>query len=295
MSTTFTEDTYEKALIALFQELGYVYECGYDIERDVRKPYYAEVMESSLRRINKDLDESAINELIKKITSIEAGSLVQNNEQFIDYLQTGVEVEAQVKGTKEYRTVRAKLIDYDNLNNNDFRIVNQWTVEEFSKKRCDLVVMINGLPLVVIELKSPSNDSVGEDDAYNQIKAYQKEIPSLFTYNCFNVISDMLTSRAGTITASKERYMEWKTKDGSTETEKIADYDTFFEGIFRKEHLLDLIQNYILFDKNEGKTGKILAGYHQYFAVNKAIARAHKAVESRSKICMVQSFRVDYM
>ena len=284
MSTTFTEDTYEKALIALFQELGYGYECGYDIERDVRKPYYAEVMESSLRRINKDLDESAINELIKKITSIEAGSLVQNNEQFIDYLQTGVEVEAQVKGTKEYRTVRAKLIDYDNLNNNDFRVVNQWTVEEFSKKRCDVVVMINGLPLVVIELKSPSNDSVGEDDAYNQIKAYQKEVPSLFTYNCFNVISDMLTSRAGTITASKERYMEWKTKDGSTETEKIADYNTFFEGIFRKEHLLDLIQNYILFDKNEGKTGKILAGYHQYFAVNKAIARAHKAVESDGKI-----------
>lgn len=294
MSTTFTEDTYEKALITLFQDtLGYRYECGYDIERDVRKPYYTEVLETSLRKINKDLDPSAINELIKKITSIEAGNLVQNNEQFIEFLQNGVSVETvsgskfQVSSSdtvKEYRTVLAKLIDFENINNNDFRIVNQWTVEEFSKKRCDIVVMINGLPLVVIELKSPSNDTVGEDDAYNQIKAYQKEVPSLFTYNCFNVISDMITSRAGTITANKERYMEWKTKDGNMESDKIADYDTFFEGIFKKEHLLDLIQNYICFDKREGKTGKILAGYHQYFAVNKAIVRAHKAVESDGKI-----------
>ncbi|MBQ8266513.1 MAG: type I restriction endonuclease subunit R, partial [Bacteroides sp.] len=143
---------------------------------------------------------------------------------------------------------------------------------------------VNGLPLVVMELKSPTNEGVGEDDAYNQIKAYQKQIPCLFVYNAFNVISDMLTTRAGTITAKQSRYMEWKTQDGEYETISVADYATFFRGMFDQERLLDLIRNFICFDKNEGNISKILGAYHQYFAVNKALNRTYNAIEGNGKI-----------
>lgn len=180
-----------------------------------------------------------------------------------------------------------KLIDFEHPENNDFRIVNQWTVEEYEKKRPDIVVFVNGLPLVVIELKSPSNETVGEDDAYNQIKKYQKVIPCIFTYNCFNVISDMLTTQVGTLTAKKERYMEWKAPQppkGENGEQVFVDYITPFSELFQKERFLDLIHNFICFDKWEGNTGKILAGYHQYYAVNKAMERTFKAVDSDGKI-----------
>ena len=278
----FTENSYEQAVIALFQQMGYRYECGYDIGRDHQNPLYEGMLETSLRRINPELSAYGIGEMIKALKDIEGADLVAKNETFTDYLQNGIPVEDKVGG--EYRTVNARLIDYEQIERNDFCIVNQWTVEEFATKRCDLVVMINGLPLVVMELKSPSNEGVGEDDAYNQIKAYQKLIPCLFVYNAFNVISDMLTTRVGTLTAKQERYMEWKTKDGEYESNAVADYTTFFEGIFAKHRLLDLLQNFLCFDKADGKAWKILGAYHQYFAVNKALKRTKEAVGGDGKI-----------
>ena len=274
--TNFTENSYEQAIIALFEEMGYRYECGYDIERDPRNPLYEEVLMASLRRVNPGMTEYALGELVKQLKEIDGADLVAQNETFTDYLQNGIPVEDKVNG--EYRTVNARLINYEHPEKNDFRIVNQWTVEQFATKRCDLIVMVNGLPLVVMELKSPSNEGVGEDDAYNQIKAYQKQIPSLFVYNAFNVISDMLTTRVGTLTAKQERYMEWKTKDGEYESTTIADYTTFFQGIFQKARLLDLIQNFLCFDKADGKAWKILGAYQQYFAVNNALQRTVDAV-----------------
>lgn len=294
MFITFTEDAYEKALIALFHDMGYRYECGYDIERDYRNPLHEDYLEGALSRINKGISSYGINELLKTIRNIDGANLMQKNEKFMDYLQNGVSVEdrplsllprgGEPDSGSEYTYKLARLIDFENPEANDFLIVNQWTVDEYEKKRPDLVVFVNGLPLVVMELKSPSSEAVGEDDAVNQIKKYQQVIPCLFQYNCFNVVSDMLTSRVGTLTAKKERYMEWKTKDGDIESTEVADYKTFFEGIFRKETLIDLIQNFICFDKGEGKTGKILAGYHQYYAVNKALARTYKAIDSNGKI-----------
>ena len=239
--TNFTENSYEQAIIALFEQMGYRYECGYDIERDPRNPLYEEVLMASLRRVNPGMTEYALGELVKQLKEIDGADLVAQNETFTDYLQNGIPVEDKVKG--EYRTVNARLIDYEHPEKNDFRIVNQWTVEQFATKRCDLIVMVTGLPLVVMELKSPSNEGVGEDDAYNQIKAYQKQIPCLFVYNAFNVISDMLTTRAGTLTAKQERYMEWKTKDGSYENTAFAQFDTFYEGIFQRERLLEILKN----------------------------------------------------
>jgi type I restriction enzyme R subunit len=278
----FTENSYEQAIIALFEQMGYRYECGYDVERDPRNPLHEEVLGASLRSINPELTAHGIDEMMKALKEIEGTDLVAQNETFTDYLQNGIPVEDKVGG--DYRTVNARLIDYDRPEANDFRIVNQWTVEEFATKRCDLVVMLNGLPLVVMELKSPSNEGVGEDDAYNQIKAYQKQIPCLFVYNAFNVISDMLTTRVGTLTAKQERYMEWKTVDGEYESTAVADYATFFRGIFQKGRLLDLIHNFLCFDKADGKAWKILGAYHQYFAVNKALSRTRDAVRGNGKI-----------
>ena len=278
----FTENSYEQAIIALFQEMGYRHECGYDIERDYTNPLHVELLQRALKRINPQLSMHTIGEVVNALLRIEGANLVQQNERFNDYLQNGFPIEEKVAG--EYRTLIAKLIDYDNPDNNDFCVVNQWTVEEYAKKRADIVVMVNGLPLVVMELKSPSNEGVGEDDAYNQLKAYQKLIPCLFVYNCFNVTSDMLTTRAGTITAKQSRYMEWKTVDGNRETVAVADYATFFRGIFQKERFLDLIQNFVCFDKGDGGSFKIMAAYHQYHAVNKALQRAKKAIEGDGKI-----------
>ena len=219
--TNFTENSYEQAIIALFEQMGYRYECGYDIERDPRNPLYEEVLMASLRRVNPGMTEYALGELVKQLKEIDGADLVAQNDTFTDYLQNGIPVEDKVKG--EYRTVNARLIDYEHPEKNDFRIVNQWTVEQFATKRCDLIVMVNGLPLVVMELKSPSNEGVGEDDAYNQIKAYQKQIPCLFVYNAFNVISDMLTTRVGTLTAKQERYEEAFAEELELISQKLKD------------------------------------------------------------------------
>lgn len=279
----FTEDAYEQTLIALFRnELGYAYECGYEVERDYREPFYRADLLVSMRRLNPSLPADAMEQGIKQITNISIGTLEQNNEQFTLWMQNGLEVGYLQDG--EERTALMRLIDYERPERNLFKVVNQWRVEEYKNKRCDMVVMVNGLPLVVVELKSAVSEDATIDDAYKQIKNYQQSIPSLFSYNAFNVISDMSETRAGTITAKEARYMEWKTVDGSYESTLIADYRTFFLGMFQQRRLLDILQNYICFDKNQGRYAKILTAYHQYYAVGKALERTKEAVEGNGKI-----------
>ena len=279
----FTEDAYEQTLIALFRdELGYAYECGYEVERDYKEPFYRADLVASMRRLNPKLPPEAINDGIKKITSINEGTLVQNNENFTKWMQNGVEVKIKQDGTE--RTLLMNLIDYNNPERNLFKLVNQWRVEDYKSKRCDMVVMVNGLPLVVMELKSAIEEDATVENAFNQIKNYQQDMPSLFCYNAFNVISDMSETRAGTITASFDRYMEWKTVDGKYESTLVADYRTPFLGMFQKERLVDILHNFICFEHKKDKTNKILAAYHQYFAVGKAMARTKAAVEGNGKI-----------
>ena len=279
----FTEDAYEQTLIALFRdELGYAYECGYEVERDYKEPFYRADLVASMRRLNPQLPADAMDEGIKQITNISIGTLEQNNEQFTLWMQNGLEVGFLQDG--EERTALMRLIDFDHPERNLFKVVNQWRVEEYKNKRCDMVVMVNGLPLVVVELKSAVAEDANIDDAYLQIRNYQQSIPSLFTYNAFNVISDMSETRAGTITAKMERYMEWKSVDGNYESTLVADYRTFFLGMFQKQRFADILQNYICFEHKEGKIYKILAAYHQYFAVGKAMARTKAAVEGNGKI-----------
>lgn len=279
----FTEDAYEQTLIALFRdELGYAYECGYEVERDYREPFHRADLVASMRRLNPSLPADAMEQGIKQITNISIGTLEQNNEQFTLWMQNGLEVGYLQDG--EERTALMRLIDYERPERNLFKVVNQWRVEEYKNKRCDMVVMVNGLPLVVVELKSAVSEDATIDDAYKQIKNYQQSIPSLFSYNAFNVVSDMSETRAGTITAKEARYMEWKTVDGSYESTLIADYRTFFLGMFQQRRLLDILQNYICFDKNQGRYAKILTAYHQYYAVGKALERTKEAVEGNGKI-----------
>lgn len=279
----FTEDAYEQTLIALFRdELGYKYECGYEVERDYKEPFYRADLEASMRRLNPDLPAAALDDGIKKLTTINEGTLEQNNEKFTKWMQDGLEVQVKLNG--EERTVLMQLIDYEHPQRNLFKVVNQWRVEDYKNKRCDMVVMVNGLPLVVVELKSATAEDTTIDEAYKQIKNYQQSIQSLFNYNAFNVISDMSETKAGTITAKQERYMEWKSIDGEHVSTLVADYRTFFLGMFQQQRLLDILKNYICFEHKEGKILKILAAYHQYFAVGKVMVRTKAAVSGDGKI-----------
>ena len=271
----FAEDNYEKAIIQLFQdELGYSYQYGPDVERDYTEPLYLDELELALTRINPLLPEGAIQEALNKLKHFENGSILQKNEVFMNYLQNGIEVSYFHDG--EHLAGIVKIVDFENIENNSFTVINQWTIIEYSNKRPDVIVFVNGLPVVVFELKSPSREETDASDAFLQLKTYQKEIPSLFTYNAFCVMSDLATSKAGTITAGEDRFMEWKTIDGSYENTQYATFDTFIEGMFDKKRFLDILQNFICFSND----AKILAAYHQYFAVRKAINSTKKATET---------------
>lgn len=281
MSDFYTEADYEKSVIELFQNMDYCYVYAPDLERDFRSPLYEEELDESIRRINPDMPEDAIADALYKLKNFENAELVLKNALFMDYIQHGIEVRYFVKG--EERSGLVYLVDYKNPDNNSFVVANQWTFIENSNKRPDILLFLNGMPVVLIELKSPSREETDASEAYTQIRNYMHEIPSMFIYNCICVMSDHLTSKAGTITSGEDRFMEWKTKDGNYENTQYAQFDTFFEGMFEKERLLDIIKNFICFSNEGSKQVKILAGYHQYFAVNKAILSTKKATETDGK------------
>ena len=278
----YTEANYENAIIDLFQSnMGYDYVYGPDIDRNFSSPLYDDVLEESLRRLNPKAPYDAIQDALLKLRNFENGELVQKNVVFMDYLQNGVPVRYTEKG--EERSTIVYLADYENTANNSFIIANQWTIVENAEKRPDVIVFLNGLPVAVFELKSPSREETDASEAYLQLRNYMYDIPSLFIYNAILVMSDQLTSKAGTITSGEDRFREWKTTDGNYENTQYAQFDTFFEGIFQKERLLDIIKNFICFSDDGTKEIKILAGYHQYFAVKKAIESTKKATVTDGK------------
>ncbi|MBD5395824.1 MAG: type I restriction endonuclease subunit R [Lachnospiraceae bacterium] len=281
MSGFYMEADYENSIIELFQGMGYRHVYGPDIEKNFNSPLYEDELTSALYRLNPSMPEDAIVDALFKLKNFENAELVQKNAVFMDYLQYGVAVRYFVKG--EERSGLVYLVDYKNPDNNSFVVANQWTFIENSNKRPDVLLFLNGLPVVLIELKSPSREETDASEAYLQIRNYMQEIPSMFIYNCICVMSDHLTSKAGTITSGEDRFMEWKTKDGSYENTQYAQFDTFFEGIFKRERLLDIIKNFICFSNEGLKQSKILAGYHQYFAVNKAVASTKHAIETDGK------------
>lgn len=271
----FTEANYENSIVELFETLGYDHLYGPDVERKPTTILLEEQLRSSLETINPNLPKAAIDEAIFKITNYEAGSLVSKNEIFTDYLQNGVSVGFVINGEEKSDLVR--LVDYDNPSMNSMIVANQWTYREYETKRPDVVIFLNGIPVVVMELKSPKADNVSIDEAYQQIQNYKKSIESFFIYNAFCVISDQSQTKAGTITASIDRFMEWKTVDGDYEETRLADFTTLIKGMFAKTRFLDILQNFICFSKDIEGDAKILAAYHQYFAVKKAVESTRKA------------------
>lgn len=273
--SAFNESSYENSIIELFEDLGYTHVYGPDMTRDIRDPLMADQLRGSLEMINPTLPSAAINEAIYKLRNYEAGSLVSKNRVFMDYLQNGIQISYQEKG--ETKSTLVHLVNYENTAMNSFIVANQWTVTDYETKRPDIVIFLNGLPVVVMELKSPKADTVTIEDAYLQIRNYLKSIQSFFIYNAFCVISDQSQTRAGTITASFDRYMEWKTVDGDYEEARYADFSTLIKGMFTKYRFLDILHNFICFSAEVSGDAKILAAYHQYFAVKKAVESTVKA------------------
>lgn len=290
----FTEDFLEEAAIEILGELGYEYKFGpnlaYDGESPERRDYKDVILENRVRealyRINKYIPKEALEDAFRQVITFNSPSLVENNHYFHKLLTEGIEVSFKEKGL--IRTRRAFLIDFENKARNDFLVVNQFTIEGIENRRPDLIIFINGLPLVVIELKSASDENVGIENAYNQIQTYKKEIENLFNYNAFCIISDGINAKAGALTSNLERFMNWRSEDGvNIAPLTMPQYETLFRGMLSKERTLDIVSNFILFqesksddyDKSGKKIGdkktiiKILVAYHQYFAVKKAVEK----------------------
>ena len=291
-----TESKIEEFAIGLLEKLGYQYLYGPDIAPDGNRPerqsfedvLLLEYLQKAVNRINPTIPQDSREYAIKQIQRLNSPELIANNEAFHRMLTEGIKVSYQKDGNERGDLVW--LIDFKNPENNDFLVVNQFTViENGANKRPDVVLFVNGLPLVIIELKNPADENATVRSAYKQIQTYKQTIPSLFTYNEILVISDGLGARAGSLSAGFDRFMAWKSSDGKIEASHLlSQLETLIEGMLSKETLLDFIRHFIVFDKSKKedcKTGQItihtvkkLAAYHQYYAVNKAVESTLRAV-----------------
>lgn len=278
----FNENTLEQIVIEELQSFGYDYQYGPDLERDYHEVLITELFEEAMFRINPSITHDIVGQAFQTIKNLGLVKLEELNATFHKYLIEGVPI-AYRKGD-ENKTYQVKLIDFNEPLKNTFTVINQFTVIERKNKRPDLVVFVNGIPIVLFELKNMVNEDTTIEDAYKQIKNYQLDIPSLFQYNAFNIITDGFDARLGTITSDFTRYMMWKSINGeSPANEELHYIDILLHGVFPRERLLDIIRNFIVFQDINGKTVKILAGYHQYFAVRKAALRTQKAIENNDK------------
>ncbi|MDZ4142023.1 MAG: type I restriction endonuclease subunit R [Methylotenera sp.] len=290
-----TESAIETLAIERLQALGFDYVYGPDIAPDSENPEresFADVLlltrlRNAVARINPTLPTAALDEAIKSIQRISSPELLANNEAFHRLLTEGVNVSYQKDGNTRGDLVW--LVDFANPDNNEFLVVNQFTIiENNQNKRPDIILFVNGLPLVVIELKNAADENTTLTSAYRQLETYKQTIPSLFTYNGFVVISDGLEAKSGSISAGLSRFMAWKSADGRAEASHlISQLETLINGMLNKATLIDLIRHFIVFEKSskeDSVTGQIsistvkkLAAYHQYYAVNAAVISTLRA------------------
>jgi type I restriction enzyme, R subunit len=287
--TKITETHIELFAIDLLEKQGFQYLYGPQVAHDGETPMrscYDEVLltvklKTAIDRLNPSVPQSARDDALKQVQRVHSPQLIGGNEAFHRLLTEGVNV-TYMQGAEE-RGDYVRLVDFDDPSNNDFCAINQFTViENHHNKRPDLVLFINGIPLVVLELKNAVDESATVKSAFKQIQTYKELVPSLFTYNGFVVISDGLEAKVGTISSGFSRFMAWKTVDGKAEASHlVSQLETLIVGMLNKATLIDLLQNFIVFEtskKEDPKTGvatietiKKLAAYHQYYAVNKAI------------------------
>ena len=295
--TKLTESAIEDYAINLFEQQGYSYIYGPDIAPDTaiaERQRYDEVLlvgrlEKALSRINPSIPQAQLQTALKEVQRVHSPDLLTNNETFHRLLTEGVTVSHQQDGNERGNLV--SLIDFANPDNNDFAVVNQFTViENHQNKRPDLILFVNGIPLVVIELKNATDENATIKSAYQQLETYKKTIPSLFSSNAFLVISDGLEAKAGSLSAGLSRYMAWKTADGKAEASHlVSQLETLIKGMLNKATLLDLVRHFIVFEKSKKEdpntgiisihTVKKVAAYHQYYAVNAAVASTLRAAD----------------
>lgn len=271
------EDRVEQAALNILQEIGYQILFGPDIAPDGPAPMrelYSDViisehLRNAIYRLNPDIPPTAKEEAIKKVLRAESPDLLTNNQRFHRLITDGVDVEFRKEGQVIYDKVW--LLDFQNPENNEFTAVNQFTiVENGENRRPDIILFINGLPVVVVELKNPVDEKATLEKAYHQLQTYKSQITSLFYFNEILIVSDGMEARAGTLTSNYERFMPWKTIDGQIEAFQ-PQMEVMIRGMLNKRVLLDIIRHFIVFEVNEGEIRKILAAYHQYHAVNKAV------------------------
>lgn len=278
MRNSITENEIEEIALSYLQNLGYSYILGTDISPDGEHPerqYTDVVLATRLRdaidKLNPTITQDAKEDALKKVLRTESPNALINNETFHKYLTEGVDVEVRtadgIRGEKVY------IVDFENAEKNEFIAINQFTIIEGSQnKRPDIILFVNGLPLVVIELKNAVDENATIKSAYNQLQTYKQAIPSLFTYNELLIVSDGWDALCGTVTSDFGRFMSWKTKDGATTADHLQpQMEVMFYGMLNKKTLLDLVRQFVVFEKSDTKTLKKVAAYHQYYAVNKAV------------------------
>lgn len=293
--TKITESAIEKFAIELLEHQGYHYIYAPNIAPDSDTPerqsfedvLLLERLQTAVGRINPKIPADTREEAVKQIQRLNSPELITNNEAFHRMLTEGIKVSYQKDGNDRGDIVW--LIDFKKPENNDFIVANQFTViENGVNKRPDIILFVNGLPLVVIELKNPADENATVKSAYNQLQTYKQFIPSLFSFNGFMVISDGLEAKAGSLSAGLSRFMTWKSSDGKTEASHlIGQLETIIKGMLNKETLLDLIRHFSVFEKSKKEdtetgiitiqTVKKLAAYHQYYAVNRAVESTLRA------------------
>lgn len=288
MPNNFCESHLEEATLEWFEELGYEIVFAPDIAPDGEYPEredYSEIilnerLKEALKRINPKMPDGALEDAFRQITIPQSPSLIMNNKAFQKMITDGIDVQVK-QADASYRTEKVYVFDFEKPLNNEFMVANQFTVIEHGvEKRPDVIAFVNGIPLVIIELKSASDENVDITDAYNQLQTYKMTIPSLFTYNSFMVTSDGINARAGTLTSDEDRFMAWRTIDGDDVAPlSIPQLEVLIKGMFQRDRFLDIIKHFVLFQSDGKDTVKILAGYHQYHAVNKAVESTERATQ----------------
>lgn len=275
-----TEDHIEQAVLETLKEIKWQVLHGPDIgpdgtnERDYHDTVLNSRLQSALQRLNPHVPTPSLDEAFKRLVRVQQPTMLANNQAFHELLVNGVPVEYRGPDG-EIKNDRAKVIDFEIPANNEFVAVNQLTVLQGDyHRRPDLVLFVNGLPLVLIELKNAADSKADLDAAYRQIQTYKREISDFFRFNELCVISDGHDAEMGTISSSRERMMPWKTVEGEKEAGHVPMMDVLTRGVFDHKRLLDIVQNFIVFerdDKDETRVIKKVAAYHQYWVVNKAL------------------------
>ncbi len=273
-----SENEIEAIAISYLQNMGYTHVLGTTIAPDGEHPerQYNEVvlvtrLRDAIDKLNPSITQDAKEDALKKVLRTDSPVALINNENFHKYLTEGIDVEVRtadgIRGEKVY------IVDFNQPEQNEFLAINQFTIIEGSQnKRPDIILFINGLPLVVIELKNATDENATVKTAFSQLQTYKQSIPSLFTYNELLIVSDGWDALCGTVTSDWGRFMTWKTKDGRTTADTLQpQMEVMFKGMLNKQTLLDLIHHFIVFEKSKEKTLKKVAAYRQYYAVNKAV------------------------